>query len=355
MKTILKDRRAARALAFAAALLAPLPLPAAEHAAGVRTMTVMSGERGTGLEVTVWYPATDAGTPVTLGENIFFEGTPARADAPVAEGRFPLILLSHGAGLSGRAEAMSWIAAPLAEAGFLVAAPTHPFNTGPERSAEETMKLWLRPADLSATLDAVSSDDQFSEHLAPYGTGVLGMSMGGNSALLLAGAQLDPALWAGYCDTMELNPSLCGWVRMSGVDLHAMDSAPMGRDRGDARVRFAMAIDPAMSDVIAPDSLIGIDIPVELVNLGPEDELPATVRADWIAEALPEAGYRVVTDASHDSMFGLCKPGAAEIALEEGIEDPICGDGGSARSRAEIHAELVGLVTEAFGAALRSE
>ena len=86
-------------------------------------------------------PADEGGRAVTLGENIFFKGTPAEKGAPIHNGAFPLVLLSHGAGLAGHAGAMSWIAAPLAQEGFIVAAPTHPRNTGRDRSAEETMKL----------------------------------------------------------------------------------------------------------------------------------------------------------------------------------------------------------------------
>ena len=201
--------------------------------------------RGTDLDVTVWYPAGSGGTATSLGDSIFFQGTESLRDAEVAEGPFPLILLSHGAGLGGRPEAAAWLAAPLAARGFVVAAPRHPGNTGPDRSAAETLKLWLRPADLSATLDAVASDPEFGPHLDTRRTGVLGLSMGGNSALLMTGARLDPERLAGYCDAPERNLSLCAWVRQSGVDLHALDREEAGGDRGDPRVTFAMALEVA--------------------------------------------------------------------------------------------------------------
>ncbi|MFC0269089.1 alpha/beta hydrolase family protein [Kushneria aurantia] len=150
----------------AVALLAfHLPMAAcAEIGAGVRTMEVPSPERGRLLDVTVWYPAAPGGSEVMLGDTPFFSGTPAQRDAPIAEGHFPLVLLPHGAGLAGQAEAMSWIAVPLAQRGFIVAAPTHPGNGGPERSAAETMKLWLRPLDISRTLDAMERDGLFASH-----------------------------------------------------------------------------------------------------------------------------------------------------------------------------------------------
>jgi predicted dienelactone hydrolase len=128
---------------------------AASEFVGVREITVPSKERGSDLAVTIWYPADPGGKPITLRESVFFVGTDAMLDAPVTRGKYPLILLSHGAGLGGSPQAVSWIATPLANQGFIVAAPTHPENTGVSRSAAETMKLWLRPADISATLDAV--------------------------------------------------------------------------------------------------------------------------------------------------------------------------------------------------------
>lgn len=341
--------RALQAVTFVAMTAAAAT--ADEPIVGATFFMVPSEEREIDLAVTVWYPAASGGEAAVLGENIFFEGTPAMIDAPIMDGAFPLILLSHGAGLAGRAEAMSWIAAPLARQGFIVAAPTHPGNTGPDRSAEETMRLWLRPADISATLDAIEADTTFRRHIAPGGPGVLGLSMGGGTALSLAGARLDPERFASYCDTSDRNASLCAWVRMSGVDLRQMDMDAVGQDNGDPRFRFVMAIDPAPVDIFAMSTFSEITIPVALVNLGNAADIPETLQASEIAEAIPDATYHLIEDATHASMFPRCRPGAAAIALEEGIEDPICSDGGR-RARDEIHNELVDLVASFFHRAL---
>ncbi|MCR9275878.1 MULTISPECIES: alpha/beta hydrolase family protein [Mameliella] len=327
---------------------------AGDHAAGVRTLSVPSAERGTELDVTVWYPAASGGTPVTLGENIFFQGTAAMQDAPVAPGQHPVIVLSHGAGLGGRPSAASWLATPLAEAGYIVAAPTHPGNTGPDRSAEQTMKLWQRPADLSRALDALEMAPDLTAHADLDRVGALGLSMGGNSALGLAGARIDPDLLAGYCDDAERNPSLCSWVRMSGVDLRAMDMTVAGRDNSDDRIGFVMAIDPAPADVFAAESLAEVAVPVALVNLGQEAGIPATIRAAPLAQGIPGADYTVIEGATHAAMFPECNPKAAEIAREEGIEDPICPDG-TGRPRADLHAQMIDMVTSAFAEAFDAE
>ena len=324
-----------------------IDLKASAIEVGVRQVAVSSHERGMDLDVTIWYPALSGGQSVTLGDNVFFKGTPAMRDAPISNGEFSLILLSHGAGLGGHAQAMSWIATPLAARGFIVAAPTHPGNTGPDRSVAETMKLWLRPADLSDTLDAIEASAAFQPHLAPGEVGVLGLSMGGNTALAIAGARIDPVLLTSYCDTDALNPSLCNWVKQSGVDLHEMDMEPAGRDNKDARIRFAFAIDPAPADIFKTEPFRDISIPVTLVNLGKETEIPATVQASKIAKLIPKAEYELLEGASHYSMFAECKLGAPEIAVGMAIEDPICADG-TGRSRGEIHAQLIDIVTAAF-------
>jgi predicted dienelactone hydrolase len=323
----------------------------AGDAVGVRHFPAASRERGIDLDVTIWYPAEPGGETVSLGDSKLFVGTSAMRDAPISAGKYPLILLSHGAGLAGNPQALSWIATPLARQGFIVAAPTHPGNTGPKKTAAETMKLWLRPADLTATLDVMGK--VFGDHLEQDNVGVLGLSMGGNTALAMAGARVDPKLLAAYCDTDLRNASLCGWVRQSGVDLHAMDLRPAGRDNSDERIRFAMAIDPAPVDVFDAKSFAGISIPVAIVNLGRPGKIPATVDASGIAKAIAKASYATIGDASHYSMFAECKPGAAAIIASEEIGDPVCDDGGG-RSRGAIHAQLIDMATAAFTRALKA-
>ena len=247
---------------------------------------------------------------------------------------------------------MSWIATPLAKQGFIVAAPTHPGNGGENRSAAETMKLWLRPSDISATLDAVEQQPPLKMHLEGQRVGVLGLSMGGSTALALAGARIDPIRLASYCDTDALNPSLCEWIKQSGVNLHAMDMHLAGRDNLDARIEFAMAIDPAPVDVFQVKSFSTVKIPVYIVNLGKPGEIPQTALASGIAKAIPKSTYSTIEDASHYSMFGECKPGAPELAVSEEVGDPICSDGGRL-SRLEVHKRLVTMAIEAFSRALK--
>nr|CAD6437053.1 dienelactone hydrolase [Rhizobium sp. Q54] len=323
------------------------PTSKASKLTGVRWIDIHSAERNRDIPVFVWYPAGPGGRSIKVGENAFFVGADAMLNAPVSQGRYPVILLSHGAGLGGTPEAASWIAAPLAKRGFVVAAPLHPGNGGSGRSAAETMKLWLRSSDISATLDALEQQPFLQAHLEQAKVGVLGLSMGGNTALSLAGGRIDQARVASYCDDAARNPSLCGWVRQSGVDLHAMDMGPADRDNHDERIKFALAIDPAPVDVFEVASFLRVSIPVEIINLGPPEAIPLTALASGIAGAIPASRYRVLPEASHYSMFGVCKPDAPALAKSEGIEEPICSDG-NGQSRAKIHQELIEAASRAF-------
>jgi predicted dienelactone hydrolase len=181
--------------------------------------------------------------------------------------------------------------------------------------------------------------------------GALGLSMGGNTVLALAGGRIDPVRLANYCDG-DLNPSFCGWLKQSGVDLHTMDMKFAGRDNQDRRIKFAMAIDPAPVDVFQTESFSQASIPVQIVNLGRPGTIPLTALASGIAKAIPMGTYSTLGNASHFSMFGECKPAATELAKSEDIDEPICSDG-EGHSRVKVHMELINMVVGAFNQMLK--
>lgn len=114
-----------------------------------------------------------------------------------------------------------------------------------------------------------------------------------------------------------------------------------------------MVIDPAPVDVFQINSFATIKIPFEIVNLGTPGQIPQTALASGIAKSISKSTYYVIEDASHFSMFGECKIGAAELAVAEEVGDPICADGGRL-SRVEIHMRLIAMAAKAFSRALKS-
>ena len=74
--------------------------------------------------------------------------------------------------------------------------------------------------------------------------------------------------------------------------------------------------------------------------------------ADRLAALTPNGTYANVDGAVHLSFLPECKEGGAELLKSIGETDPVCEDGGN-RSRADIHAELNGLVLDALQRTLK--
>ncbi|MGR6321887.1 alpha/beta hydrolase [Micromonospora soli] len=90
-------------------------VPPRAYAVGVRQIVVDPGGARP-LPVTVWYP-TESATPASAGPVV-------RPGAPVAAGRFPVVIYSHG--LRSLPELHAPLTTRWAAAGFVVAAPTYP-------------------------------------------------------------------------------------------------------------------------------------------------------------------------------------------------------------------------------------
>lgn len=154
------------------------PSPSAVPQAPVKTFpvgtrTLKLSRAGRSLPTTVWYPATGKGT-----------GT------PVAAGRFPLVIFSHG--LRGLPAYHEGLTTRLAAAGFVVAAPTYPF-TRQGASPFNPVDTANQPADASYVVTELlrldgRAGDLFAGHLDPARVGAAGYSAGGfTTAGLLAG------------------------------------------------------------------------------------------------------------------------------------------------------------------------
>ncbi len=319
---------------------------------GVRAITAPAPQRGRALDVLIWYPAKEGGAPELIGDNALFRGTRAVRDAPMQDGRHPLVLLSHGSG--GSAATLGWIASRLAGAGFLVAAPNHPGTTTGDSSPAATIRIWERPADLAAVLSALQEDPALGNRIDPRRIGVLGFSLGGHTALALVGVRADAQAYRRYCDLNKELMSECAWFARGGLDLAGIETARFEQSSRDPRVMAAVAVDPGLVQAFVLESLAAIDASISIINLGRSGTIPLAVEASAVARLMPRATYETVPDAIHFSFLGECKPEGRATLAAEGETDPLCEDAGG-RSREVLHEELAGMIVSAFQRHLGTE
>lgn len=337
-----------------------VPFPAsAETSIGWTTISIPSPQRGKPLSVDVWYPS-DAKAPQTLvGDNRIFTGAPAKPDAAINPGKYPLILLSHGSG--SRAQGMTWIAARLAEKGFIVAGPDHPGTTSGDSTPIATPRIWERTQDLSNIITWMTGDAKWAPSIQASKIGVLGFSLGGSTALEIIGARADLNAYADYCDRYSMMMD-CQWfaggfgfvdgkrVASPVVKLREFDKR-FEQSNHDPRISSAVIVDPGLAQAFKPESLKQIRANTTIINLGSGDTLPAAVDAARILAQIPGAAYHQIAGSNHFSFLPVCKAGAQDFLSEAGDVDPIC-DGKGLRERAEVHMDATKLIVEAFEKAM---
>ncbi|WP_157944621.1 alpha/beta hydrolase family protein [Mangrovicella endophytica] len=346
-----------RALLFILfAVLHPSPAPAlAEPRIGFKetTLTDRAGERP--MHVSLFYSAEEgAGTSTLVAGNPAFEGIGVRVGAKPADGVHPLVVLSHG--LGGTWRNLSWLAAELVHAGYVVAAPDHPGTTRADRDPAKARRLWERPKDVSRVIDAVSADASLLGDIDPKRIAVVGHSLGGWTALELAGARFDPRVYASDCPASAMATPLCAALQELGLLASDQPSEQLGDDLRDRRIGAVVGLDPGPARGLTPESLAALKVPALVMTAGHETAMIAASHDDarHLAANMtaPASHVAEIGDTSHFSFVQLCRPGAAAlIEAENPGESYVCADGGG-RSRPAIHhavaAEILSFLAKAL-------
>ncbi|MDH1632423.1 alpha/beta hydrolase family protein [Pseudomonas mosselii] len=334
-------------LGFLFSICFSLPAFAGETPIGFRTMTLADQQNNRPLELAVWYPATTTATPQLIGDTPVFVGDPAVRDAPPAKGAHPLVVLSHG--YRGNWGNQSWLASALVRQGYIVAAVNHPGTTTRNRDPEAAAQLWQRPVDLQRAIDAVMAQPAKFGAVAVGKIAVAGHSLGGWTALEIAGARFDAERFVQDCIT---HPQLasCNVYKQINPDRSPASKARLDDDLRDKRVTAIVTLDLGLSRGMTNASLAALPVPTLVIAAGaPSEDLPAQLESADLAKRLPQATSRYVEieDASHFSFLSMCKPGALALLEEDAPGDGvICRDGDNARPRALIQQQIALQITE---------
>jgi predicted dienelactone hydrolase len=193
---------------------------AAETAVGFTFVSVLGdtalrGDASGRLNV-VWYPAPRQTVvrAIAVGPPnapYFVEGESAK-DAPIANAPGPrpfVVVVSHGTG--GTAMDLAWLCAGLAARGYIVAVVNHPGNNALARpTVAGNTVWWLRANDLSRVIDGLLAMPRFGPRIDRARIGAAGLSLGGFTVLVLAGARADSRLLGLYCAHKPKTPVCSG-------------------------------------------------------------------------------------------------------------------------------------------------
>lgn len=299
---------------------------------GLADLAIHEDVAGRPLEGFVWYPTAQNDGLAEHHTNPVWQGIEAVKDATPLEGRYPLVVLSHG--MYGNAMNQTWLADALVGEGYIVAAINHPGTSTWLRDPEDARQMWERPRDVSRVIDHLLDDPAYATLVDPERIYMGGHSLGGFTAVALAGGRYDADKMDGFC-AEQPDDLVCGIFERWQLAKTPQDVAALGADLSDPRIsRFAI-FDLGGTQSFSQESLAGIDRPLLVIG-APRDiaGLDLDIESRALRDALPEATvtYMEPQSLSHFDFLGVCKAGAMDIlAQEEPGDEVICLQGGAAR------------------------
>ncbi|AIR91000.1 alpha/beta hydrolase family protein [Pseudomonas cremoricolorata] len=265
----------------------------------------------------------------------------AGLDQPLARGRFPLVVVSHGN--SGSPLALHDLATALAEQGFIVVAVVHPGDNDRDHSRLGALSnVYGRPLQLSAAITAAREDSRLRQGLDEGQVGVIGYSAGGETALIMAGARPDLQRLEQYCQRFPDDRDAC---KTRGVLI--ADHAELAAQQ-DPRIGAALLMAP-LSLLFGRQALSSVQVPT-LIYSGDQDQLLALEHnADALARKLPQVSdYRLLNGAGHFVFMAPCDE-------RQQRRMPVLCEDGEGVDRHDIHQTLQEEAARFFSETLRGD
>jgi len=280
------------------------------------------------ITVGVWYPTARFGMAVAM-------------DAPVETANGGLILLSHG--YSGWYAGHANTAKDLAEAGYIVAAPSHTGNTYTDMSSSFAEWAVDRPRHISRVLDQLLADDGFSSHIDSDKIGVYGFSAGGFTVMNLVGGVPDFKVAAEHCKN-DPDEYVCAEGLLRGLSETGLDQLPPKAWGHDKRIKAAVIAAPGFGFAYTKESLANISADVQLWSGALDTSVPTNTNAGSIAKLMPKTPETHWVEQANHFAF-LLTPCREGFKRENPAEyELVCGDADGFDRRefqAEMHSEMI--------------
>lgn len=230
---------------------------------GVRTLKYEDAKRQRPILVELWYPTQQSG-PIDVPPDPVWIHPKEIRDVPVAEGRHPLIMMSHGHG--GDRRDRSWLAEYLVKSGFVVASVEHHGNSWRTYNPLLSLRFWERARDVTFAIDQLLKEKGLKDKINPSKIGFVGYSLGGMTGLALAGAKAKNVK-----EIIKLQQEHHRELDNELVD--QIDFSEAQQSFTDRRVKAMVLLTPA-AFIYPPQSLKDVKIPVALVASEGDEVLP---------------------------------------------------------------------------------
>jgi len=194
-----------------------------------------------------------------------------------------VIVISHG--LGSDSGSFEYLANQLASYGFGVIVPNHPGSDAKQlrsllggRTSEvaDPQELINRPLDIKYLLDEMerlsNSDSEYKSRLNLQQVGIVGQSLGGYTALALAGAPINYQQLDKNCAPGALNQS---WNISLLLQCEAAKLNHTQSNFRDERIKAAIAVNPITSSIFGQASFSQIKIPVMIVASSDDTVAPS--------------------------------------------------------------------------------
>lgn len=268
-----------------------------------------SGNGPRPVNTTIWYPAPAQSVEVKWKSELFYFGVNA-LDAPMEiTKKTPLILLSHGTG--GSMAQLSWLAEGLVREGFIVAGVNHHGNTATEALDINAFVLTAeRAKDLSFLLSTLLEHEDFFSVIDDQHIGVAGFSLGGYTAVSLAGGQLTLDKWRMRCKKDIANPmchlppeakGLTASYEVFEQKTEFLSNAYKRDSQStcDSRIRAVYAIAPALVSIMSKDELACVKVPTRVVLAKNDKQVLHFITKEKLESSVPQVDILTIPDTGH--------------------------------------------------------
>lgn len=248
---------------------------------GCRLFNVVDEVQGEEIPLAVLYPAVGAVEARAFGPY----SLDVAMNAPAVGGERRLIVISHGNGAS------PWVhrgmAAHLCRKGYVVVLVSHIGNCrGRNELADTVENLTNRPRHLRLAIDAVMDDPELGG-IVRGPVGLIGTSIGGYSALAVAGGE--------------------PWSAREATPGGEPVAIPVARD---ARIGALVLLAPATPWFMRDGALAQVDLPI-LMRTGDRDMITPSWHADIVRNGVARPDrleHQVVSGAGHFSFMSVFPP-----------------------------------------------